>query len=205
MQLQGCVWQQSWSTWPVSYRSRAEKSLVRCWGTRWAPGHLAASEKDGGWQGGGERRAFCFPYNKGADCSYVSQMVMTTAFCNGGGYWEKGEPATETQLTWLCVIRALIFKMVIYCWCSSKGHSMEDHHWDVKLFPFLGSSHYFINLFFFFTFLKCPLRLSLTGSLKKRILQKSLFFESFQIFCKIACIVGSYFFCFTMLFLNHGW
>lgn len=97
-----------------------------------------------------------------------------------------------------CVIRALIFKMVIYCCGSSKGNSVEDHCWDVKLFPFLGGRHYFIN--HFISFLKCPLCLGLTGGLKKILLHKSLFSESLQISCKIACIVGSSFFLCNTIF-----
>lgn len=122
---------------------------------------------------------------------YVSQMVWTAVFWNGGPQG-KGRTRHWNSIGVTCVIGALIFKMVIYCCCSSKDNSVEDHHWDVKLFPFLGRSHYFIN--HYFSFQKFPLCLGLTGGLKNRLLHKSLFSESLQISCKIACVVGSYFF-----------
>lgn len=107
---------------------------------------------------------------------YISQMVLTAAFCKGGPQG-KGRTRNWNSIDMTCVIRALIFKTVIYCCCSSKHNSVEDHHWDVKLFSFLGRSHYFIN--HFFSFLKCPLYLGLTGGLKKRPLHKWVFSESF--------------------------
>lgn len=165
---------------------------------RWLPGHLVSSGPPcslwEGWQTrrGGERRAFCFPYDEGADRSPLRQQMVRTAVFWNGGPQGKGRTRHWNSVGVTCVIGALIFKMVIYCCCSSKDNSVEDHHRDVKLFPFLGRSHYFIN--HYFSFQKFPLCLGLTGGLKKRLLHKSPFSESLQISCKIACVVGSYFF-----------
>lgn len=122
---------------------------------------------------------------------YVSQMVLTAAFCTGGPQG-KGRTRNWNSIDMTCVIRALIFKMVIYCCRSSKHNSLEDHHWDVKLFSFLGRSHYFINHCFFLP--EMPFVLGFNWRLGKETFTQIMFSESFQISCITACILGTFFF-----------
>lgn len=160
-------------------------------------GHVTTSEQD--CRGGGREAFVSLTVKVQIAASCGSRTVLTAVFWQGGAQG-KGRTHKWNSIDVTCVLRAHFFKMVIYCFCSLKDNSVEDHHWHVKLFPLLGRNDCFIN--HYFSFLKCPLCLGLIGGLKKDIFLKvcnSLIKYPVRLWHKNNFLFGSWWFWFFLL------